>query len=750
MEMIVRAYQFGKERHARSPKPRRASGHWFFTHPIAVARKVAAICPDPTAIAAALLHDVIEDTDATFEEVASVTSREAALLVTAVTHLRQLRSRVPAHVYEEAVPDPSAPRPPMVTSGGHHGNKESIDEVDPTQAETIRRMVVDTNKDLRVIVIKLCDRMHNMETLQWLKVDRRKFIANETLDIYAPIAHMLGMTKLRATLEDLAMREMYPDEYRDMAKMVAKKKGQRDRLIDEMCTSVKAILESKGLASQVTGRPKHFYSMWQKMKRQDLTFDQLYDALAIRVIVGTTEDCWQALGFIYSVYTPVPNRLHNYISHPKDNGYRSLHTTVLGPSGERVEIQIRTEEMHREAEEGVSAHWRYKYGGGQSAKTQAFESSVSSFRSLVDNLQHVDVTQIRTVIKDQAEQSSGGSIYPTTPKGKVIVLPVGSTPIDFAYHIHSDVGEHCAGARVDGRFVPISTPLLSGQAIEIITSPTAHPTHDWLETVKSNRAKVRISRWLKEKNYGENVKLGRAMIHQAARNASINLTPQELDEALDVLVKARHMHSIEVMYSEVGFGSRRASDLVERLKQHLRREKQKRKEPTSIQSSADPEEDIIIDGIDARMELRFARCCLPVQGEPIVAFNTRGRGMTIHRKGCPTVQRSRSSKDGSARIHSALWRSGIPSRVRQTLFVYAQDRTGILADVSHILRDESIFIAYANTVERDPRGKVIMRFDIAVEPGRNVDKAVKRIKSTHGITEVLHRQETDVQPYRHG
>jgi GTP pyrophosphokinase len=751
-DLLFRAFVAGAWFHRRA---RRASGEPYFIHCIEVARLVAEMCPEGEAIAAALLHDTVEDTEYTLEDVRRDFSDAIAELVDGVTKLKDL-STEKKKLAEAPGVFPTVPVLPATTTSSFitivSNQQAAANAADKkaqttfgtsrTQEETYQKMLIATGRDSRVIVIKLCDRLHNMETLGALPPLKRKRIAHETLEIYAPIAHMLGMARLRADLEDSAMRELYPEEYRDLVKRLARKRQQRERVVESMMRHVAELIETAGIKNAtVVGRPKHLYSIWQKMKRRDMSFEQLFDLIALRVIVPTVPDCYQVLGILHGEFDPIPGRIHDYISRPKDNGYRSLHTSLVGEAGEQIEIQIRTHEMHHEAEEGIAAHWKYKYRRGQKFEQNDFDAKLKSLKRMRETIGTIEPGEVKeTLTKDLFRDT----IFVSTPLGQRIELPEGATPIDFAFYVHTDLGLHCAGARVDGRFLSITERLRSGSVIEIIQKKSAHPTHEWLDHVVTHKAKSRIRQWLKHEKHDDNVQLGRAKMVQAIKGSGLTILAHDLDAALEPVVEAAGtLQSVEALCAEIGFGSRKAADVVQRLKQ-LRRHEQERDHPDHDQALEELEKTrtaqfdqlapVVVDGLDG-MVYKIARCCSPIEGEPIIGFITRGRGMSIHSATCQQVARYRKDPDNADRIIPAAWPTKAPTRVRKRLEITCRDRGGLLADVTQIMKEDHVFIVKMATGER-VGNTVKLDLTIAIAETDDFGKTKRRLERTEGVLSV--------------
>lgn len=746
-DLLHRAFLAGAWFHRRQ---KRASSEPYFTHCIEVARRVAEMCPEGEAIAAALLHDTLEDTDYTIDQIRRDFSDAIAELVDGVTKLKDLTGEK-SKLAETPGAFPALGRDAgsgtfmaVVGGVGRLAVPLTTFGTTRTQEETYQKMLIATGRDSRVIVIKLCDRLHNMETLSALPPLKRGRIAHETLEIYAPIAHMLGMSRLRADLEDAAMRELYPDEHRDLVKRVARKRQQRERVVEAMIEHVARLLDDNNVRNTtVVGRPKHLYSIWQKMRRRQLSFEELYDLIALRVIVPSVPDCYQVLGILHGEFAPIPGRFHDYISRPKDNGYRSLHTSLIGADGEQIEVQIRTPDMHAEAEEGIAAHWKYKYRKGQKFSQDDFDAKLKSVRRMRDTISEVQPENVKETLTEDIFRDT---IFVRTPRGQQIELPEGATPIDFAFYVHTEVGLHCTGARVDGRLLAITDRLRSGTVVEILTNKRAHPTREWLDHVVTHKAKNKIRQWLRQEKHEDNVALGRASLIQALKGSGLAIPVHELDDALLPVIEATgQLQNAEALYADIGFGSRKAADIVTRIKQLRRTEEERErheKEPsieagvaqTVAKSATSP---VVIEGVGG-MAHKIARCCAPIEGEPILGFVTRGRGMTIHSAACAQIQRYARSKnpDDRARVIPAAWPSHAPVRIRRQIEVLCRDRGGLLADVTQILKEEQVFILKVTTGER-VGNTVTLRLVIAVGARDDLSRMLKRLRRTEAVLNVV-------------
>lgn len=642
--LIADAFAFAQEAHGEQ---KRESGEPFVSHPLGVAEILVSLQMDDITVAASLLHDVVEDTEVTLEEIQERFGPEVAALVDGVTKL----SRLPFQSKQEQ------------------------------QAESLRKMFLAMARDIRVIIIKLADRLHNMRTLRNLPVERQKKIARETLEIYAPLTHRLGMYKLKWELEDLALRYLEPKEYYNLVQLVKKKRQERERYINEVMDTLQSQLKELKIQAKIEGRPKHFYSIYQKMVEKGREFTEIYDLIAIRVIVESVKDCYAVLGIVHTLWKPVPGRFKDYIAMPKSNQYQSLHTTVIGPGGEPFEIQIRTWEMHHTAEYGVAAHWRYKEGGGE----DKFEDKISWLRQLLEWQREMKDAQdfLETLKIDLFEDE----VFVFTPKGDVKSLPAGSTPVDFAYSVHSDIGHRCTGAKVNGKLVPLNTKLKNGDIVEIITSKNSKPSGDWLSFIKTSKARSKVRQYVRETQKQQATEDGRELLEKEARK--YNFEPREvlLAEKLAELARKHGYADTDDLYAAIGFGRLTANQTLEKLvgseklkkqKQSLRQERQlERQKRLGLKGKARPSQGVRAPGLD-NLLIRFSRCCNPVPGDDIVGYITRGRGVSVHRKDCPNLG-TLSTEEG--RIIEVFWEGTGQSSYPVELEVLAEDRVNLLSNI---------------------------------------------------------------------
>jgi GTP pyrophosphokinase len=649
----------------------RASGEAYVAHPLAVADILADLEMDRDTIAAALLHDVVEDTVVTSEEVTELFGTEIATLVDGVTKL----TRIPYQSKEDA------------------------------QVENLRKMFLAMAKDIRVIIIKLADRLHNMRTLNSLAPAKQQAIAKETLEIYAPIAHRLGIWRIKWDLEDLALRYLDPDSYRDIAERVAKKRTEREEAVTRVIDELTIGFEQVSLRADITGRPKHFYSIHKKMaKGRD--FSTIYDLTAVRIIVETVKDCYGALGLVHSLWKPLPGRFKDYIAMPKPNMYQSLHTTVVGPGGDPLEVQIRTVEMHRTSEYGIAAHWRYKEGG----KTDNFEQKLTWLRSLLE--WQNDMRDSRLFMENLKLDLFENQVFVFSPKGDVFSMAAGSTPLDFAYHVHTNVGNHCIGAKVNGKIVPLDYQLHNGDIAEILLNKSSgRPSLDWLSLVKTSGAKHKIKQWFRKERKEENAVLGQEAVEAelARQNVRVDLGRAE---AIEKIAKRLNYATINDLYAAIGFGDASAVNVVGRIKDELKTDNVV--EFTAIPKPpakrvARSKSGIRIAGVDDVL-VRLSKCCSPVPGDPIMGFVTIGRGVSVHRADCPNVAYMNGAPE---RILEAQWAASTEITHAVDIEIEASDRAGLLQDVMGVCSELKTSVSTVNAkVKRDKNALIALTAQI--------------------------------------
>jgi guanosine-3',5'-bis(diphosphate) 3'-pyrophosphohydrolase len=688
LDLVNRAYRFSELSHRGQ---QRASGEPYLSHPLEVAGLLVNFKMDVTTVTAGLLHDVLEDTGATKDDLEREFGREIAELVDGVTKIGKL----------------------------------AFSSREERQAENFRKMVVAMAHDLRVLMIKLADRLHNMRTLDYLPLDKGRKIAQETLDIYAPLAHRLGMAKVKAELEDLALRVMQPEDYQDLMRRVAKRRLEREAEINQLIAILQEKLGEVDIESKIAGRPKHFYSIWKKMHEGGREFDEIYDLTAVRVLTKTVRDCYGALGVIHSLWKPVPGRFKDFIAMPKVNMYQSLHTTVIGPKGDPVEIQIRTWDMHRVAEEGIAAHWLYKE---KKSGHDRFDEAFMWLRQLMES--QTDVTDSKEFLDSVRVDLFPDEVYVFTPKGDVKALPEGSTPLDFAYAVHTDVGHHCVGAKVNGKLVPLRYTLRQGDIVEIVASPTQHPSRDWLKIVKSSRSKAKINQWLKVEERARSLELGRELFDREAKK--YRLVPATLlaSEEMKKLLVELGFSSADDLLASVGYGKSSVHQVVGKLAPAVVHD-----EPVPDRTAKSPrkaEGAVRIRGVDDVL-VRFGKCCSPVPGDGIVGFITRGRGLTVHARDCLTVVKNVLDKE---RLVAVEWDGGEPAKRPVKIAVYiGRDRPGLLAEITAAISSRHGNITKAEITVTDD-GKGLNHFVIEVEDLQQLQGIMQGIREVKDIVNV--------------
>ncbi len=683
-DLFTRVYEFARKAHETQ---RRASGEPYFIHCIETAKLLAELRMDPATLAAGLMHDVLEDTEVTREQLDQMFPAPMPELVEGVTKLSSLQ---------------------------FNSDREA-------QVESLRKMILAMARDVRVIIIKLCDRLHNMRTLTNLPESKQRQVAQSTLDIYAPLANRIGMSRIRSEIEDLSMHVLFPAAYAHMRSRVAKKRAERESIVNRSIEALRDHLAQFGLYPEITGRPKHFYSIYQKMQRQNLSFDQIYDLIALRVITDSVPNCYEIVGHLHALWHPVPGRFKDYIALPKDNGYQSIHTTVIGLGGEVAEVQIRTEEMHRMAEEGIAAHWRYKEGvlAGQ-------EEKLAWLRRLVGWLQDVrDPNEFMNALKQDVFSEE---VFCFTPKGDVIELPKGSTALDFAYYIHTDIGNQCAGARVNSRMVPLRTEIQMGDIVEIIRNRSGHPSPGWLDVAKTSRALSKIRHYLKSVDFEKNRRHGLDALTRALKTKGIDIPTTELSERLNKSLPTLKVGSFDELLAEIGFGSISAVSVAGRLMGEMGRGE--RKKPRVV---AEKKDQIIIEDLPNVLS-KTASCCTPLPGDPIIGFITRGRGVTVHRNDCANLQRIlRNGNEAADRLVTARWGKG-DQPLRPVVFrITCNDRSGLLRDVSQVFAnlDLNIVEMYTKSYERNQRA--ILRIVALIQNAQQIQKVLNSVEDIPGV-----------------
>ncbi|MBX7243979.1 MAG: bifunctional (p)ppGpp synthetase/guanosine-3',5'-bis(diphosphate) 3'-pyrophosphohydrolase [Candidatus Sumerlaeaceae bacterium] len=693
--LMRHAYEFAREAHKNQ---KRASGDPYISHCVEVARILAERIIDANSVAAALLHDVIEDCHVDHETLAEEFNPTVADLVEGVTKISSL----------------------------HFGSQKE------QQAENLRKMILAMTKDIRVIIIKLADRLHNMRTLQHLATEKQVKIARDTMMVYAPLANRLGMTRVKSELEDASMSYLHPEEYRDIAQRIAMKKAERDTIVQKSIERLGRELQQQGIKAEITGRSKHLYSVYMKMTRQDIPFQEIHDLIGLRVLCDTVPACYEILGTVHKIWRPIHGRFKDYIALPKENMYQSLHTTVVGPRGERIEIQVRTYEMHKFAEEGIAAHWKYKEG---IRGKDNLEEKLVWLRRLTEWLN--DVRDPGEFMDALQKDVFSDTVFCFTPAGDVIELPAGSTPLDFAYTIHSKLGETCTGAKVNHRMIPLRTTLHNGDFVEIITSKSGHPSADWLDIVKTSRARTKIKHWLKTKNFQENVERGRELLAKGLRARGLQLDWAVAEATITPHLKAFKLTTFDELLGEVGFGGLLAQQVLQRAYPEAPpADKPQPKKGARVIRKQRKSQGVIVEGLPNTV-LRYAGCCAPVPGDKIVGFVTVGRGVAIHQQDCPSLNNIIQEIDAAARLVKAEWDVQHSPMRRVTIRVECQDRQGLLADITGAINSMNVFIVESSTKSKADTATLKFIVEIkSIEQLNNLFNNLRKIKGVVNLSRI--------------
>ncbi len=698
--LLEKAYQLSKTAHDGQ---QRVSGEPFIIHPVEVALIIADLELDCTSIVAGLLHDTIEDTTFTYEELKIHFGEEIANLVDGVTKL----GKIPYTTKEEQ------------------------------QVENLRKMFLAMAKDIRVILIKLADRLHNMRTLKYMVPEKQLEKAKETLEIYAPLAHRLGISKVKWELEDLSLRYIDPKGYYELVDRIAKKRREREAYIKDIIETLREKTKELEVDAHLHGRPKHFYSIYKKMYEQNKTLEQIYDLFAVRVIVNSVKDCYAVLGLVHELYKPMPGRFKDYIAMPKPNMYQSLHTTLIGHEGLPFEVQIRTWEMHRVAEVGIAAHWKYKEGASGGGD---IDNKLSWLRQLLEWQKEMrDAKEFMETLKIDLFTDE---VFVFTPKGDVINLPAGSTPVDFAYAIHSAIGNKMMGAKVNGKIVTLEYELKNGDIIDILTSSNIHgPSRDWLKVVKSSQAKNKINQWFKKEKREENIVRGKEQIEKELKKQGLTQTQLFKQEWIELVLRKYTYNTIEDLYASIGYGGITANKVISRLKEEYKKTLKPEELEEQIleavsQQKADrrkksvPENGIMVKGIDNCL-VRISRCCNPVPGDDIIGYITRGRGVSVHRRDCTNVD----TIDGDNRLIDVSWYTGTNVSYKADITVLANDRTALLMEITNVIGESKIPLKAINA--RTTKEQVaIMSLTLEITDTEQLEKIIKKVKKVEGVFDV--------------
>ena len=702
-ELVEKAYELANKAHEGQ---KRNSGEDYIIHPMEVAYILADLNMDIPTIVAGILHDVIEDTCCNFEQIKTIFGEEVAKLVDGVTKLGKLEYKT----------------------------KEE------QQAETYRKMFIAMSRDIRVILIKLADRLHNMRTLKYMPLDKQKEKAEETMEIYAPIAHRLGISKIKWEMEDLALRYKDPQGYYDLVERVAKKRREREEEISNIIFLIKEKVLEIGIEAQIEGRPKSFYSIYRKMYYQNKPFEQIFDLTAVRIIVDSVKDCYGVLGIVHTLWKPIPGRFKDYIAMPKPNMYQSLHTTLFGPDGQPFEVQIRTKEMHRTSEMGIAAHWKYKEGKKSAndldEKLQWLRQMLEWQNEINDNQEFVETLKV-DLFTDE--------VYVFTPQGDVMDLAVDSTPIDFAYRIHSQIGNRCVGAKVNSRIVPLDYKLQTGDIVEIITSANANgPSRDWLKIVKTSQAKNKIRQWFKKEKRDENIIKGKEMLDLEIKKQGNTKAQLIKAEWIEIAYKKFGLITAEDMYSAIGFGGLTANQIVSRLKEEYKKTLkpeeteeeilESRIQKTAARRPSSSSHGIYVKGVD-NLLVRFSRCCNPVPGDEIIGYITKGRGVSVHRKDCTNAA---DLMNDSERLIEVGWVATAKAMYKVDIEIRATDRKGLLAEITIQLDDARINIVTFSS--RTNKEKVaIINLVLEIDDIEQMNRLIKKFHRIQGVNDVYRK-----------
>ena len=705
-KLIMKAYNLAAEKHKDQ---KRGSGEPYIIHPLNVAYILASIGMDDNTLCAALLHDVVEDTDVTGKDLTDMFGEEISDMVAGVTKLSTIQFAT----------------------------------LEETQVENYRRMFLAMGKDIRVILIKLADRLHNMRTLKYLKRDRQIANAKETLELYAPLANRLGLYSIKAELEDLGFKYMYPEKYYDLVESINKKKDERLKFIEKIMDDIRVQLKKQRIDAEVTGRAKHLYSIYRKMIRDNCTIDQIYDLFAMRIIVNSVKDCYAALGVVHEMYSPMPGRFKDYIAVPKPNMYQSIHTTLLGEKGTPFEVQIRTWDMHKIAENGIAAHWAYKeanFLGRGKKNVVVTEDKLAWLRETLEWQQEMqDPEQFLDNLKRELFEDE---VYVFTPKGLIKVLPKGATPIDFAYSIHAEIGNHMTGCKINSKMMPIITPLKSGDIVEIITSDNSKgPSMDWLKFIKSAQAKNKINSWFKKEKKAENIEKGKTSIDKELKRLGLSHDKLFKTDYITPMLNRYKYKDLDEMYAAVGFGANSAGKIIARMlieyrKDHKEEEIEEKLEELSkakTDKKAKPSSNgIIVKGIDNCL-VKLSKCCNPLPGDEIIGYITKGRGVSVHRKDCVNVKDLLKEEN---RIIDVSWVEEKQASYNVDIEISANDRSGLLADITKALSTAKANIVGINAKTGKDRIAII---ELTLET-KNIDelnsilKAVRKVDSVYEVT----------------
>lgn len=704
LDLITKAYELASSAHKDQ---KRISGYPYIMHPIEVAQTVAELKLDSESICAALLHDVVEDTEYTLDDVKERFGDNVAELVDGLTKLDKL----------------------------------AFTSQEERHMENMRKMFLAMTKDIRVIMIKFADRLHNLSTLISMREEKQREIARETLNIYSPIAHRLGMYKIKWELEDISLKYIDPVAYQEIVEGINQKRHEREAFIIEVKSELKSKLEEMGINCRIDGRPKHLYSIYRKMYTQNKTLDQIYDLFAVRIITDNLSDCYTALGLAHELYTPMPGRFKDYIAMPKPNMYQSLHTTVIGPQGKPFEIQIRTKEMHEIAENGIAAHWKYK---GIQANDDSIESKLSWIRQLIEVQSNTDDEE--EFLKAIKIDLFTDQVFVFTPKGDVISFPAGATPIDFAFTIHSAIGYKMQGARANGKIVPLDYQMENGDIMEVITSSSVHgPSRDWLKIVKTSVAKNKINQWFKKEKREENIIAGKEAVERELKHNNLNIADHLKGDAIKAMFKRYGFGTIDDLYASVGYGGLPVSKVAAKIKEEAKKLAEINEpviptivtpapndnQKTKLQTSSSG---VIVSGLNNCL-IRYAGCCNPVPGDSIIGYITRGRGVSVHRQDCPNIANAYTDPEEKSRLIEVAWAKSKDTVFTVTLKIECNERAGLLLDIAQVMADMKTTIRSLNARNKGAVSIIDMTMDIS--DLEQVNKIMNKIKAIKDVIDVV-------------
>ena len=702
---IRHAYELAAKSHGEQ---RRKTGDPYIQHPLAVAFLLADLGMDTDTIAAGLLHDVVEDTDITLEQIAHLFGEQVANLVDGVTKLEHIEDQISKEHRDRVMARNERPR----------GEQES---------ESLRKMFLAMAEDIRVIIIKLADRLHNMRTIEGLSPERRKSFANETLEIFAPLANRLGIWQWKWELEDLSLRYTAPETYNEIANLIHERRPERQASIERHIQILRKKLEEENISAEITGRPKHIYSIYRKMQRKGVPFQQIYDIRGIRVITNSIPDCYRVLGIVHGLWKPIPREFDDYIATPKENMYQSLHTAVIGEDGKTLEVQIRTWEMHRTAEYGVAAHWSYKEGDRYKKE---WGDKIAWLRSLVEWRQETsDANEFIDAMKTDIFRDR---VYTFTPKGKLIDLPIGATPIDFAYHIHTEIGHRCRGARVNGKMVALDYQLKNGDQVEILTTRRGGPSRDWLNPdlgyIKTSRARAKIRQWFRRQDREQNIVRGREILERELKRLGLNI-------AHDSVAQLFGYEKLSDFLAAIGFGDIHSQQIAGKIAE-TRSRAEEVSIPVPATPSPTPTDSIQVQGTGGLLT-RLARCCHPLPGDEIIGYVTRGHGVSVHRRDCPNILRMEQTE----RLITVNW-GPRPNTVPVTIRITAYDRTGLISEISDVIGREHINVSALNMPRNGRRNNIITLYiTVDISHITQLSRVLNKIEQRPNIIEA--RRHTD-------